>query len=199
MLALALGFLYGEGVCASSPASTEVAALDDGVREHRSASSSHRRPSSNPRPLTRNVYTTSSCGVCGKASIDAVRVRSPTTPASDRFVDRRGDPGDAAGAALRRARRPSPAPAASTLRPRSDASGRIDRGRRGRGPPQRARQAHRRLPRRRCPAADRLGAALQRPRQLRAGAEGGHGRAVLSWPPSGRPRAWRSSWPRSSA
>jgi FdhD protein len=36
-----------------------------------------------PRSLDRNFYTTSSCGVCGKASLDAVRLHTRFSPAQD--------------------------------------------------------------------------------------------------------------------
>ncbi len=37
-----------------------------------------------PEQFRRNLYTTSSCGVCGKASIDAVRIAAPAPPAGPR-------------------------------------------------------------------------------------------------------------------
>jgi FdhD protein len=83
---LAMGFLLGEGVItqASDVTTAQLCAgtdtpntynvvdvvLDPGV----------------PPPVTdpsRNFYTTSSCGVCGKASIDAVRTRSRFDVADD--------------------------------------------------------------------------------------------------------------------
>jgi len=58
-----------------------------------------------PEPgVERNFYTTSSCGVCGKASLDAVRLRSRFLPHADRVTI---DPGVLAGLpdALRRHQR----------------------------------------------------------------------------------------------
>ena len=40
-----------------------------------------------PEQFRRNLYTSSSCGVCGKASIDAVRIASPPVPRGP-IVDR---------------------------------------------------------------------------------------------------------------
>ena len=40
-----------------------------------------------PGQFQRNMYTTSSCGVCGKASIDAVRVTAPVLPAGPRVPE----------------------------------------------------------------------------------------------------------------
>lgn len=86
---LAIGFLLTEGLIT---AADDVAAL-----MHCQDEGEDGRPTYNvvdvalragvPLPdvsLERSFYTTSSCGVCGKASIDAVRVRSPYDVSADR-------------------------------------------------------------------------------------------------------------------
>lgn len=74
---LALGFALTEGIIATPDQVSEVTdrgmgrwdlALADGV-------------SIDPNRYKRNFYSTSSCGVCGKASIDAIRVASSFPPA----------------------------------------------------------------------------------------------------------------------
>ncbi len=85
-LDLALGFLFTEGIirtaedviaaqlCAGTDEPNTYNVVDVTLAPHV------------PAPVTdpsRNFYTTSSCGVCGKASIDAVRVRSSYDIATD--------------------------------------------------------------------------------------------------------------------
>jgi len=76
---LALGFLLNEGII-RQPSDVRTAQLCAGDQEPNTynvvdvALGDHvPPPDTDP---TRNFYTTSSCGVCGKASIDAVRTRS---------------------------------------------------------------------------------------------------------------------------
>lgn len=77
---LVLGFALTEGIVLrpDEAAGVEVAANDpehnrwelvlaDGVRV-------------DPEQFRRNLYTSSSCGVCGKASIDALKIASPVPP-----------------------------------------------------------------------------------------------------------------------
>lgn len=78
---LALGFLFGEGVIAA-PADVESAAPcgppspDKGIVNTVKVSL---RPGVrfDAEHLSRHVFTTSSCGVCGKTSLDAVRAQIP--------------------------------------------------------------------------------------------------------------------------
>ena len=83
---LALGFLLTEGII-TSPSDVRTAQLCAGDVEPNTynvvdiALAGH-VPAPDVDP-TRNFYTTSSCGVCGKASIDAVRTRSVYPVADD--------------------------------------------------------------------------------------------------------------------
>ncbi len=82
--ALALGFLAGEGVISSPADVLDVAhtPLQGGQRDPNIVVvrlADHVR--FDARRLERHVYTTSSCGVCGKASLEAVAVSgAPTLP-----------------------------------------------------------------------------------------------------------------------
>jgi FdhD protein len=76
---LALGFLLTEGVIRSSDdvRTAQLCAGDEAPNTYNvidvALAPGVPAPQTDP---TRNFYTTSSCGVCGKASIDAVRTRS---------------------------------------------------------------------------------------------------------------------------
>ena len=77
---LAVGFLLGEGIVTPGQISGVVECRSDegdgGVADVRL------RPGERPAGgWQRNFYATSSCGVCGKASIEAVRVATEAVPA----------------------------------------------------------------------------------------------------------------------
>lgn len=95
---LAIGFLLSEGIVTSGD---QVAmgqycagATDDGVNTYNVLDITLAPGTPAPDPaLARNFYTSSSCGLCGKASIDAVRTKGafdladdPLRIAADRLV-----------------------------------------------------------------------------------------------------------------
>lgn len=73
---LAVGFLFTEGIVRSRE---DIASVEYGRSHLRGPSENvvdvflERRTPLDPSKLQRNFYTTSSCGVCGKASLEAVR------------------------------------------------------------------------------------------------------------------------------
>jgi FdhD protein len=90
-LDLALGFLLTEGVIGGAD-DVRTAQLCAGAQTPNTYNVVDVQLTPGvPAPVTdpsRNFYTTSSCGVCGKASIDAVRVRSRYDLSADRMAVR---------------------------------------------------------------------------------------------------------------
>ncbi|HTI77630.1 MAG TPA: formate dehydrogenase accessory sulfurtransferase FdhD [Mycobacterium sp.] len=85
---LAQGFLLTEGVVANRDDVLTVrycrGATDDGVNTYNVLDVTLAPGVEMPDvDVTRNFYTTSSCGVCGKASLDAVRLSSRHCPGDD--------------------------------------------------------------------------------------------------------------------
>lgn len=70
---LAAGFLFTEDIL-QQPG--DIASLESGMDPNSVVVHLHHHVTPALKGLDRNFYTTSSCGVCGKASVDAVRVAS---------------------------------------------------------------------------------------------------------------------------
>jgi FdhD protein len=79
---LAAGFLFTEGLVASADeiARIRYCGLEAGQEQDYNVVTVHLRRPFDPGVLQRNFYATSSCGVCGKASIDQVEVRAEALP-----------------------------------------------------------------------------------------------------------------------
>ncbi len=87
-LELAVGFLFTEGLIRRGE---EIASLRQGAERGRERNVVYvdLQPGAtfDPERSQRNFYATSSCGICGKASIDAVRVRGIERPNPDLRFD----------------------------------------------------------------------------------------------------------------
>jgi FdhD protein len=79
---LALGFLFTEGIISSPTEVLRIAPCENVKEEERGnvvRVELHPAVELDPVKWQRNFYTSSSCGVCGKTSIDAVRTQCHTT------------------------------------------------------------------------------------------------------------------------
>lgn len=70
---LSTGFLYTEGIIKSHNDIISISSDDDNLVRVSLSPGCH----FSPGDVTRHFYASSSCGVCGKASIDMVRIRAP--------------------------------------------------------------------------------------------------------------------------
>src|SRR4051812_23256117 len=97
-LELAAGFLYSEGIIRSAEdirgiAHCEDPDLDEDKRYNIVTVDLHAHVLPDMQALERHFYTTSACGVCGKASLESLRIRGspriPEGPVVDADVIRR--------------------------------------------------------------------------------------------------------------
>src|SRR5689334_10307124 len=72
---LAAGFLFTEGLVASNDEIASIRYCADADEQQYNVLTVDLRRPFDPAAIQRNYYATSSCGVCGKASIDAIEVR----------------------------------------------------------------------------------------------------------------------------
>ena len=77
---LVLGFALTEGIVSSPSEIETIRRLDGHPEDARWELVPAEGFTVDPEQFRRNTYSTSSCGVCGKASIDAVRVAAPELP-----------------------------------------------------------------------------------------------------------------------
>ncbi|MFC1404315.1 MULTISPECIES: formate dehydrogenase accessory sulfurtransferase FdhD [Streptacidiphilus] len=84
---LVAGFLVGEGLAASSEDLTALrycAGTDaDGLQTYNVIDASLRDGAAVPASAHRNLLTSSACGLCGRESVDAIRMRVPHDLAAD--------------------------------------------------------------------------------------------------------------------
>jgi FdhD protein len=80
---LAVGFLFTEGILETWSQVAEI--IVDGDSGNRVTVSLQSEPQLDALQLARNFYMTSSCGVCGKASIEAILTRSRYSSGNDAF------------------------------------------------------------------------------------------------------------------
>lgn len=83
---LTVGFLWTEGILNDRNDILQIGYCQDTSPENeRNIVNFFLRPGApfDPSKFSRNVYTTSSCGVCGKASLEMVRIARPAQPVGD--------------------------------------------------------------------------------------------------------------------
>ena len=84
---LAAGFLYSEGFIKGREEIHRIAyCVDDDVDQHYNIVNVYLKPGVlfDSSLLTRNFYTSSSCGICGKASLEALELRDYVKPSCDK-------------------------------------------------------------------------------------------------------------------
>ena len=81
---LAAGFLYTEGILDGQDSIERIShCIDEDVEQRYNIVNVYLKPGVpfDPKLLTRNFYTSSSCGVCGKASLEALELKEyPSLP-----------------------------------------------------------------------------------------------------------------------